>query len=48
MHSSEEDGPGYSAGILALEEKGFGLAILESKDLAVAANVEFTLYQHSR
>ena len=43
MHSSEEDGPGYSAGVLALQEKRFGLAILESEDLAVTADVELAL-----
>jgi hypothetical protein len=43
VHPSVENGPGYSARILALEEEGFGLSILEAEDLAVAADVEFTL-----
>jgi hypothetical protein len=43
VHPSEEDGPGYSAGVLALEEQRLGLAILESKDLAVTTDVEFAL-----
>ena len=29
--------------VLALEEKGLGLAVLEAEDLAVAADVEFAL-----
>ena len=44
MHSSVENGPGYSARVLALQEEGLGLAILESEDLAITADVEFTLY----
>lgn len=43
MLSSEEYCPSDSSGILSLEEQGLGLAILESEDLAVAANVELTL-----
>ena len=30
-------------GVLALEEEGFGLAVLEAEDFAVAADVEFSL-----
>lgn len=36
--------PGNPPGVLALEEQAFALAILESEDLAVAADVEFTLF----
>jgi hypothetical protein len=43
VHSSVEHRPCYSAGILALEEKRFGFAILETEDLAVASNVELAL-----
>ena len=43
MHSSVEHRPCYSARVLALEEKGFGFAILETEDLAVASNVELAL-----
>ncbi len=41
--SSEEDGPGDSAGVLALEEEGFCFAVLEAEDFVVAADVEFAL-----
>lgn len=43
MLSSEKDGPCNATGVLALEEEGFGLAILESEDLAVTADVELAL-----
>jgi len=43
VHSSVEHGPGYSSRVLALEEQGFGLAILESENLAVTADVELAL-----
>lgn len=43
VHSSVQHGPGYSSRVLALKEQGFGLAILESEDLAVTADVEFAL-----
>ncbi len=39
MLSSEKDGPSNATGVLALEEEGFGLSILESEDLAVTADV---------
>lgn len=45
MHSSVERGPGYSSRVLALQKEGFGLAILESEDLAVTADVELALFQ---
>lgn len=38
-----EDGPGNAAGVLALEEKRLGLAVLETEDLAVATDVQLTL-----
>jgi len=38
-----ESRPGDAARVLALEEEGFGLAVLEAEDLAVAADVEFAL-----
>jgi hypothetical protein len=41
--SSVEDSPCDAAGVLALEEEGLGFAVLESEDLAVATDVEFTL-----
>jgi hypothetical protein len=43
VHSSVQHGPGYSSRVLALKEQGFGLAILESEDLAVTTDVEFAL-----
>jgi hypothetical protein len=43
--SAVEDGPGYPTRVLSLEEKGFALAILESEDLAVAADVQLSLLQ---
>ena len=39
-----QGGPGYPARVLALEEEGLGLSILEAEDLAVATDVQFTLY----
>jgi len=41
--ASVERRPGDTARVLALEEEGFGLAVLEAEDLAVAADVEFAL-----
>lgn len=38
-----EDGPCDAAGVLALEEKRLGLAVLETEDLAVATDVELAL-----
>ena len=43
MHAAVEHGPGYSSRVLALQEEGLGLAILEAEDFAVAADVEFAL-----
>lgn len=41
--SAVEDGPCDAAGVLSLQEKRLRLAVLESEDLAVAADVELTL-----
>jgi hypothetical protein len=41
--SSEENSPCDTTGVLALEEEGLGLAILESEDLAVTTDVELAL-----
>lgn len=38
-----EDGPGNTAGVLALKEERLGLAILEAENLAVATDVQLTL-----
>ena len=43
MLSAEQDSPGNSAGVLALEEEGFGLSILEAEDLGITADVELAL-----
>ena len=43
MLPSVESRPCDSSGVLALEEEGFGLAVLEAEDFAVAADVEFSL-----
>ena len=44
MLSAEKNGPCDAAGVLALEEEGFGLSILESEDLAITTNVELALF----
>ena len=41
--SSEENSPCDTTGVLALEEEGFGFAVLESEDLAITTNVELAL-----
>ena len=38
-----ECSPCYPSRVLALEEEGFGLAVLEAEDLAIATDVEFAL-----
>ena len=43
----EQRRPGDPTRVLSLEEKAFGLAILESEDLAVATDVELALYTKS-
>lgn len=47
MLPAEKDGPGNAAGVLALEEKGLGFAVLEAEDLAVAADEELTLREET-
>ena len=44
MLSSEKDCPRNATGILALKEEGFGFAVLEAEDLAVAADIELALF----
>jgi len=39
MHTSEQNSPGDSARVLALEEQRLGFAIDETEDFAVATNV---------
>ena len=41
--SPTQHGPGDAAGVLALEEEGFGFAILEAEDFAIAADEELAL-----
>lgn len=41
--SSEKNSPGNATGVLALEEEGFGLSILEAEDLGVTTDVELAL-----
>ena len=41
--AAEEDGPGDTAGVLALQEERLRLALLEAEDLAVTTDVELTL-----
>ncbi len=43
VHPSIEHCPGYSSRVFTLKKKGFGLAILESKDFTVASDVELAL-----
>ena len=43
--ATEEDRPGDPTRVLALEEEGFGFAVLEAEDFGVAADVEFALYR---
>ena len=44
MHAAVEGRPGYSSRVLALQEEGLSLAILEAEDFAVASDVQFALY----
>lgn len=44
MLSAVKCSPSYPARVLSLEEKGFGLSILEAEDLAVSTDVELALY----
>lgn len=41
--ATEQDSPGDAAGVLALQEQGLGLAVLETEDLAVATDEQLTL-----
>ena len=43
MLPPEQHRPCYPPRVLALEEEGFGFAVLEAEDLAIAANVELSL-----
>ena len=44
MLSSEKHSPRYSSRVLSLKKEGFGLAILESEDLAVTSDIELALH----
>lgn len=44
MLSSKENGPCDATGVLALEEEGFSLAVLETEDLAITTDVELSLF----
>jgi hypothetical protein len=41
--ATEENSPCDAAGVLALEEQGLGLSILETEDLAVTTDEQLTL-----
>ena len=45
MLPPEQHRPCYPPRVLALEKEGFGFAVLEAEDLAVAADVELSLGQ---
>jgi hypothetical protein len=45
--SAEKDGPGNAAWVLALEEEGLGLSILETENLRVTTDVELALQSES-
>ena len=47
MRPSVESGPVNLARVLALEEKGLALAVLEAEDLAVTTDVKLALYMPS-
>ena len=47
MRPSVKSGPVNLTGVLALEEEGLGLAVLEAEDLAVTTDVELALYMPS-
>lgn len=42
--ATAQNGPRDTAGVLALQEEGLGLAVLETEDLAVATDEELALY----
>jgi hypothetical protein len=41
--ATEENSPCDAAGVLALQEEGLGLSVLETEDLGVTADEELTL-----
>jgi hypothetical protein len=41
--ATEENSPCDAAGVLALEEEGLGLSVLETEDLAVTTDEQLTL-----
>lgn len=43
VHAPEQDSPGDSARVLALEEQRLGLAVEEPEDLGVATDIDLTL-----
>lgn len=43
MLSAVQNGPSNATGVLSLQEQRLGLAILETEDLAVATDIDFTL-----
>lgn len=47
MRPSVKSGPVNLARVLALEEKGLGLSVLEAEDLAVTTDVELALFMPS-
>jgi hypothetical protein len=47
VRPSVESGPVNLARVLALEEKGLGLSVLEAEDLAVTTDVELALFMPS-
>lgn len=45
MRPAVQNGPCDAARVLALQEKGLGLSVLEAEDLAVATDIELTLQE---
>ncbi len=46
MLPSVQCSPRNAAGVLALEEEGFGFAVLEAEDLAITTDIEFALQSY--
>lgn len=46
VRASIQHRPCYPARVLALKKQGLGFAVLEAEDLAIAADVEFSLPDH--
>lgn len=44
--TTAQNGPRDTAGVLALQEEGLGLAVLETEDLAVTTDEELALYNY--